>query len=649
MAVTDIDPDAKSKLVIPQGLTELVDEIAATNAASADYFNTSYGKGPLTEISDATGSSAEKDKWVGTAIEVDPMGVINRNFPISKAVNICDDVLMAMSVTVEILKVVSQVINVFQSDIDNLFKVLNIVIEQLIKVIEKMLVSFASTGVYVLPLLPDLSPFDPAYKPGGGFEAAMAKINHALTNPSDPNRPMFSEGDYMGAIICLVTAGSNYGDLLRDLGLLMKFLGMEGENGGYASGPLALSAAPGLYSEGDIKSLLGVKKLGIQLSWGVNGFPGTEGFVIRRSTLPLGEFQYTDDSKKTQDLSKVMVYTDLDGKGDSGNSPTVEIDEDNPEPTYSYIDFDVEDGKTYYYQVTPYLRHDRDMWVNDPAKAPYPNMVDGEVASIAGYASATATGCIPDSVLTSTYETPTGLRVGLATGDKPYWTTLTLRGLLGEAFDSLLQAINDLADRIKGVTVSSTALFEKQIKMLERWIKKLTELLDRIKAVIEALNNLKFSAATMMLTIAPERGGMESLKARIGKATFSDSPVGGSMQVTLKEYMETNNSLCNVYGGFMILVGAPSIGSSLDKLTKTATSGAREIATAASFREGRQAAHKGSAEISTSIATSDILSTVVQAPVNAVEKVKAKRASSDGGISAADTTIAFLTGLLGGR
>lgn len=571
MAEVNQDPNLKSGVVVPKDVaTQLANmqEINRFMAASTTPSESVYGFS-----NNASGSNSSKvDQWQGGAFTIDPLKDINKADWIRKSLNVYQGIIDTLQVTVEVLTIINQLINIFQSDIDNLFKVLNAAIQLLIDAIEKLLVSIASTGIYALPLMPDVSPFDPEYKPGGGFDAVMAKVNHALTNQNDPNRPTFVEGDFVGALIFVLTAGTNVGDLIHDLGVLSKLLGFE-DFTGYATGPVGLAAQPGLYSskKGVLDSLAsavtGQKKLGIELSWGSTGIPGTSSFNVYRSKVPGGIPQFDDKGKKLVGLPNLFNDALFNG----GKPVKIEVDEDEPEATFSYIDFEVSEGETYYYKVVPGFSSAAGEYV-------------GEADTITGYVSSKAEACIPDDLLATSYETPDGLRVGIATGEKPYWSSLTFRGLLGESFDTLLFNLNMLADRIKGVTESSSDHFEKQIKALKKWIKKLSDILEALKAVLEALQNLRLSTSAMMLKIPSESGGIEGLKQRVNAAVPGNE--------NLKKYLEENNSLCNVYGGFMIVVGCPTA-TSFKNVGAAAVQGAKSVATAASFENTVQAAKDG--------------------------------------------------------
>jgi hypothetical protein len=538
------DPNTKSGMVIPASVAAQALAIqAAARAAAAS----SSAPAPSSEGDNKT----HKDEWKDKGkISIDVKEIIDRNIDTKTALKVYDGVVTTLEVTVEVLKTISLLINVFQSDITNLFAVLNTVIQVLIDQLEKMLISIASTGIYALPMWPDISPLDPAFKPGGGFPAVMAKVNHSLTNMQDPNRPIFYEGDYVGAIMVMLNAGTNVGDLIHDMELLAKFFGTDAPTVKFPP-PVGLTAKPGLYAEDEKDSpnfgdsfinvvsstFTGKKVLGIMLSWKTDDLPGLSGFNVYRSKVPKGIPVIDANGKFVQgQASAVKAATVLGEYADLlfNNGKPVFVDNDPGSPMH-FLDLEVISGETYYYKVVPTFQ------MSDGTNYP------AEAAN--SYISAKAVACIPDDLLQTTYETPSGLLNGLATGDPPYWSNMTLRGLLGPSFDVLLEALTGLADRLKGVTISSKNHFEKLLKLLDKWVKKLKELLVLIKNVLASLEALKFSANAMMLMIPSAKGGIPGLKEQINNAGFEGD---------LKEFLAETDTLCNIYGAVLIVVGAPT-------------------------------------------------------------------------------------------
>jgi chemotaxis protein histidine kinase CheA len=584
------------------------------------------------------------DRWKGYSTGISLASFLSNDTMqgrmVRKTVNGLSDLVTVMEVSVTILKTIGTIINAFQSDINNLMVVLNFAIKAMIKVLEELAVSLASTGIYGLLVTPSISPFSPD-SPSGGFKEFKAKVNNALTNKSDPNRPVFFEGDIMGGVVVALVGATNIGDLLKDLQVLAKFFQDESVK---LAPVRSLVATPGLFYKSEEKGVVGTtlgylqamttgaKYPGIKISWSeAEGIP-IDGYRIRRSKSAKGDFPEKDVTVPKDSLINpgmpLREYKDVLFNNDTPLDLTGFGD------NTSYVDFEVQDGETYYYKVSPLLKNKDGDFVEDP--------------TIGGYTSAVASSCLPDSVADSTYETPKGLLAGVATGDPPYWSNMTLRGLLGESLDSILKSLTDLAKRFEAVTESNTKHFDKLIKTLTRWIKKLTEFLDKLKAVLAALKALQLSGAAMILSIPSEKGGIAGFKKRFNAAKLPEpsnlgklannlvSHTSGSVESFAKDNLvppvnqSTPNpfeeNLCSVCAGLVLLVGAPTP-ASLDKLGGVAKAEMEKIKQAGKFDSTKKAVKAARKKDYTN------------------GKGKGK---GDDDTSFADETISFLTGLFAG-
>jgi len=587
------DPNLKSEVAIPLGVfkaTAQAQQAKAKQASSAtSSTSTRTGDSPTEVVS---GKPKVTDTWRDLGkVNINPLGNTLDKPIVRKSVNALSDVIGTIEAAIEILKITGKIINAFQSDANSLFVVINFAIQAIIDVLKELAVSISSTGVYVLPLLPETSPFDPSTPAGGGFKEVMAKVNHSLTNSQDPNRPVFFDGDYLGSVIFLLTAGTNAGDVIKDLSILVKFLQGD-DSGSKLSTVTALNATPGLYYETEgqsastydtitdyLSAAAGVKLPGIKVSWGApQGIPGIYGYRIYRSKTQEGTPELDDKGN--------LLRVPADSPFNAGRTITQYVDyafnngkpvliKESKKNKLEYVDFEVYDGEIYFYKVVPVFK--------DSAGS----IVEGEV--ISQYTSAKASACLPSDLLLNTYETPDGLLRGKASGDPPYWNNVTLRGLLGESMDSLLRSVQSLADRLKGVSTSSSKHFEELIETLQDWVDDLTVLLEKIKKFLESLKALQFSANAMVLTIPSESGGVAGLKSRINQAGFSSN---------LRQYLDATDNNCTIYGGLMFVVGAPT-GSSFDKLGNVASDELDKIKKAGNFESAKaqfSAGRKGLAD-----------------------------------------------------
>lgn len=536
------NPLKNSKVVFPSSVANVVQNDRSRQS----------GEVAQTGARETKSSSSSQDKWKkAVSFKLNPFDKVWPQDAARKTVNGLETAIDTLEVAITALETINNLISLFQSDINNLFKVLEFAIQEVLDALEDTLVSIASTGIYAGFIPPDVDSSS-GRAAGGGFDKVMSQINHMLRNKQDPNRPIFMEGDLMGAAILVVTAGTNMGDLLNDIDKMYRFFGGGGTSPGRTRPPKSLSAQPGLYypSEKDGsfifenlgnlgKSILGVKVPGIKLSWGdPQDLPNIVGYRVYRSKskggTPVldsnGNLIKVDrgnaEAAANQDKN-LRKYEDL--AFNRGNPVEISVDGD-----LVFLDLEIIDGETYYYKVVPLFSAGGSEKV--------------EVESVSLFASATAVTCLPENILQGTYETPDGLLEGVGPGEGPYWESVTLRGILGEPFDTFLNEVNKLADRLRGVAVSSEGHFDKMIEELKRWVSALQESLEVIKKVLESLKALQFSSNVLTLTIPSERGGVDSLRRRINNAGFSKE-----LEANLK-----TKSTCEVYGGVILVAGVPT-------------------------------------------------------------------------------------------
>lgn len=557
-----------SKTVLPKVSADL----------SASFTDSKGGMDPSSSSTIDNGTG--KDSWVNVgSYSVNPFGSMTSNSSvIRKSSNALSDVIDAVSTMISIVKSIGALVNAFQTDVNNIFKVLDKAIQALLDALDELAVSISSTGIYILPVLPSSSPFTPDEKAGGGFNEFKAKVSSSLINKKDPNRPIFYEGDFIGGIVIALTAGTNLGDLIEDMLLLSKLVSGV-ENQGQMPPVVGLTATPGLYYKTDGKatsltgtlsdylSAIGGQKFpGIRLSWSspsIIPVTAIAGYHIYRSKDKTGVVSNKDKSKGVPNAVAnpgVSSKEYADPTFNKGAPLFVKC----TEIKMSYVDFDVVDGQTYYYRVVPLVKAQNGEYT--------------EGFAVSGFVSAVANSCIPSEVLRDAYKTPDGLLKVAPSGGPPYWSNITLRGLLGESMDHLLGSIHGIADRLKGVMVSGSVHFNDMMDLLSAWVAKIKEILDKLKEVLESLQALQFSASAMYLKIPSEYGGISGFKNRFNSATMSSS------------LQKANDSdLCSVYAGLVLLVGWPT-DDSIEKLSNLTSEEYEKVKKAGNLEKTKKAA-----------------------------------------------------------
>jgi hypothetical protein len=541
------DPEKESLATLPKNASEFLQD-------AQDQIETAA----QTLANEVRVLGAGGDRWRGKAGSINPVAAIEDKygFKFDSGLSTVEGVIDTLTSVVDILSAVLKLVNTFQSDYNNLFKVLEFTIKQLLKQVQELLVSIASTGIYILPVLPETSPLSRNYKPGGGFNAFKAKVNHGLTNAQDPNRPVFFEGDYMGGVAVALSAGTNLGDLVNDLEVLSKFIGGLFDNDKISPVENA-QAVPGLYSvERDtsifnatvgtvIDNTISPKELGIKLTWSEpRDVQDIKFYRIYRSRSlkgsPLldkdGNHQKTDKRKDGFGFEYKYEYKDY---GFNAGSPVfIDVDDIGD---LEYLDFEVNYGETYYYRVVPVFKDSED------------GLIESKMLSKT--VSAKAISCIEDGSFSEFFETPDGLLNGIPKGGAPYWENLSLRDLFGDDFDELFRSLARMVDRLFSVAETSSSHFNQFIDFIKEWLTKLKELVATIRDILEKLRAFKLSASAVSLVIPSEGGGIEGFKDRFNNAVIPED---------IKEVIGGEGDLCNIYGGFLLLAGSVT-GDSFEK------------------------------------------------------------------------------------
>jgi len=570
MAISDnpsFDPDKKSLASLPKGAGEFlkesaeqIEEVAATLSAQLEA------------------AAANGDQWKGIGGSINPIAAIEDKygFKFDSGLSTIEGVIDTLVTLADILTAVLKLINVLQSDFNNLFKALEFLIKQLLNQVKELLISIASTGLYILPVLPDTSPLSRNYRPGGGFNAFKAKVNHGLTNTKDPNRPIFFDGDTLGGVVVALSAGSNHGDIVNDLEVLAKFI-----NGFFDNDKIApvqnVEAVSGLYpvereeDRGFVEASLDFvsdvtvapKELGIKLTWSepfdiqdvkfyyiyrARNFKGT---AVRDSSGNKVKSDKRPDGFGGEFLSEYRDY------GFNAGKPVLINVEDSG--TLEYIDFEVNYGETYYYKIVPAFKDSED------------NLVQSKMLSKG--VRAKAVGCVEDGEFNKYFETPDGFLNGTPSGGAPYWQNVSLRDLFGDDFDELFRALARMVDRLFSVAETSSAHFNQFLDFIKEWLVKLQKLITLIRNVLEKLRAFKLSASAVSLVIPSENGGIDGFRSRFNNAVIPDN---------LKEVLDSESDLCNIYGGFVLVAGTVT-GDSFEKAYRLSEEDVQRLQEAGEF------------------------------------------------------------------
>lgn len=515
---------------------------------------------------------------------------------VSQAKSIVGMLQTALALAEAILKIV----NALQSDIKNWYKPLKITAELLLEEIKKVLVSLASTGIYVLPVIPagvgleDLlvtvkdkvvgvsggsTPEVPAVPLGTALSevgrqlAASTQrtsdtlksfntvLSGAAFNKSDPNRPIFDNaGDIVGGAVFFLDAQADIGDLIHDIQVLLKLFGQVVDMGKLDLAPPSDLKATSVMAPkdgldpllnpsdswfGDVVSGVMMNSNNypaIKLTWSTDGvtIPLITGWFVYRLTTPVPPPKFGKDGKPEVDAqgNTVLDYSDPDfNKGD----PVFTGD------SY-YIDFDVEPGKSYFYWVAPAMK------------------MGGKPTAgtrVSNGAGAKVVNCIPDEQKeVGIIETPAGFLPGAPTGSPPYWKNMTVRDLLGPQIDLLYKNIYESIMRLFASAETAVDQQNDLIELLKEKLAQLQEILDTTLKIIDTLGALRLSANSMYLSVPFAAGGM---KGFVDTVMHAKPPEDGSYQTVAagsagggkKSDRPPPGSPCSIYAAIVVVAGMP--------------------------------------------------------------------------------------------
>jgi hypothetical protein len=569
----DQNPNLKSKFTLPKEVSDAISNSALEQDKAQRIFlpgeprriTNPTVRPPL--LPNGTTLNTNNKKWKGKSGSLNPIAAITDSvgFNPESTIDTLQSINDGLITIVDILETALNIINTIQTDYLNFYKALQFTIRQLLEQLQQLLVSISSTGIYILPVVPDISPLDSNYPPGGGFDAFRNKVNKSLFNRDDPNRPIFnSPGDIVGGVVIALVGGSNLGTLIKDLRVLSRFVSGLFDSD-KVNPPKSLQATPGIYKlreSGITRNNLdpedsvsffrdlavGPQALGIKLSWDEpDGIVNAQWYKVFRSRSSKGDPVYDENGEHARNPEASdgsggeLLYEYRDMSFNGGQPVIINSEGDS---SLEFIDFDVIEGETYYYKVLLCFE-DEDTFVRGENPEEF---VDSSLFSTT--VSATAAGCLPDSPFKDLLETPEGIVDGQASGTPPYWSNVTLRQVLGPELDQAFKALVGAVERLWGLVQTSSDHFNTFLDSVKDTLLTTRELLTLIQRVVQSLKDLQLSGSALSLWIDPEEGGMPGFASR-----FNNADVPEDLQDVI--YPNGDPTICEIYGGFVALCGVP--------------------------------------------------------------------------------------------
>lgn len=504
---------------------------------------------------DSTASEATKetdgDQWkelflnLGIGDFLSPDAIQNFNNFLKKV----DNVIKALTVILKVLRLLS-------SDFLNIARALKFALKQIIQTLQDLVDTFISTGVYTCVIRPDDSERDDSYiiPTWGSFEEFKTKIAAACLDRENPASPArLTQGNTVGGFVIGGLSGTNDPDLLdsmiSNLSLLAELFGITGS---YPAPPKNLRAAPGYYRKiGDGTS---DKKLGIRIRWSRPDSKGALGYRVFRSKkkegLPFTQEQYDEalsrhpvarKEEHVRNIQKARIYRD------EGFEPEFVLG-GVARDTFQFIDFDIEEGVTYYYSVMSVIKGDG-LIDSDP----WNRRVDSPLMSKA--IEARASFCIPVSEIERGILSLEGDFIS----EKDYrfnWQSRTLRSYFGPLLDDMIDHVDQFTDILAGLVQTSSDAIQEYIVFLSKKIRGYIQIIQIITNIVTILVNFRLRGSLLLLNLEAEPGGVENFVDRVRKSQV-DSQSLGFMENNVTTNTGVLASIRGYYFGLITVFGYP--------------------------------------------------------------------------------------------
>lgn len=531
-------------------LQNLPNNIVSAIVADKSVADEEKARGAAASVtsSPAGAGKQQEEAWKGASLSlpIDQEKIAFLQRQVAKG----QSVVETLQIAVEIANIILEIVNTLQSDVKNYYRPLKVVAEALLEQLKEVMTSIASTGMYILPILPaemeiagvvsksnsgvPLSvsmravsdKLASSARSGNPMSAFYTDFGKAATSKSDPNRPIFNNaGDYVGGFALFLDSATNAADLIQDIQAFWKLTGnlintdalsVKPPENFKATAVMAPKQGTTLLFNSD--NLLGdiTRSLlpgsnnypAVQLTWKSGPtLPGFSGWHLYRLTQAVPDIKTNDEGDPIKDSEGKVVYDYTDPTFNEGKP--VFLSNVAGVANNEHLDFDVVEGTTYYYWLVPTFF--------DKGTKKY---IDGSKMSASAFA--TAINCIPDDQAIPVVQTPEGFLPGNHPEDPPYWRSVTVRDILGKQLDLAYKSLYNTIQRLMKSAETSVYQQNELLKLLETKLEQLALVLDQTQEILADMKSLKFSGSAMSLMLPAKEGGMENFIKRVKSAKVPD-------------------------------------------------------------------------------------------------------------------------------
>lgn len=510
----------------------------------------------LTEVSPVS-AETDGEKWKEYFLNLGIGDMLSED-----ALNNFNNFLKKVDKVVKTLTVVLKILRLLSSDFLNIARALKFAIKQIVRTLQDLVDTFISTGVYACVIRPDDSERDDTYfiPTWGSFEEFKAKIAAACLDQENPASPArLTKANTVGGFIIGGLAGTNdptvVDSMISNLALLADLFGITGS---YPAPPRNIRAYAGFYQKAGDGTL--DKKPGVRVVWDRPDSKGVVGYRVFRCLVKEG-LTFTQE-QRDEALAKHPVAR---RKEHVRNFETARIyrvgtdEETEFEPafvlggiardTYEFVDFDIEEGNTYYYSVMSVIKGDglvdSDPWnrrVDSPLMSP---SVGIKVQT-----------CIPVSELGDAILSLDGDFIDPTQSYRFNWQSRTIRTYFGPLLDDMLDRVDEFTDQMAGLVQLAGDAMTEYIDFLSGKIRGYIKIIQVITNIVLILVNLRLRGSLLRLMLSPQAGGIENFVDRIRNSTV-DSETFDALENDVTTSAGALASIKGYYFGLVTVYGYP--------------------------------------------------------------------------------------------
>lgn len=508
MASSSRDISASVKIYPRSYPTEPIVPVAPNEIGPGNVPDTPPATTPTPEAEEA----AKGKEWIAFGL--------NFSSQLDGPAKILDGLGTALDGLEAVANIISSVLQIMQFFVNSFFSLTNIIdsaIGAAQNAINSWLTDLSGAGVFMNIIYPpafyksNLRDVRLSKLSTGGFKGFLTRLGTSFYNTSDPQRPDFSEDAVIGGLIILVDSSSADQffasmNTLNDLFDFQTALPIQTD----PPPPSRIKAYTIREVEGDGAP---EAKYKIKVEWDGPSIKPMF-YRVKRSNQPGGIkvtikgppkdvtlkefFKAVKKKIQTKEWDPITKYVYDDELKDN-------IVNANPVTGGgSYIDENVEVGKTYYYVVeSGYTKFSSDRyWGKKSNQA---------IAKVQTCVPANSVGVVEHE---GGIELDGNPGIGVSPGS---WSSIQIKHFL-PGFVPLIDQINKLINTMRGTTVNSSKTYGKFVEGIIDRIENYKNIVEALTALVEKLTSLELTGNVAFLNVPPEEGGVSNFMERVKSA-----------------------------------------------------------------------------------------------------------------------------------